>query len=86
MGIRPRLIVEFHSRIIREPTPEEKEDEMEDFIDFIRLVVNALGRKVFEPVVNKQSEYVEEVPVFHSKGQKATASGKPTDDGFVVLK
>jgi len=59
---------------------------MEDFIDFIRLVVNALGRKVFEPVVNKQSEYVEEVPVFHSKGQKATASGKPTDDGFVVLK
>ena len=66
--------------------PEEKEDEMEDFIDFIRLVVNALGRKVFEPVVNKQSEYVEEVPVFHSKGQKATASGKPTDDGFVVLK
>ena len=66
--------------------PEEKEDEMEDFIDFIRLVVKALGRKVFEPVVSKHSEYVEEVPVFHSRGQKATASGKPTDDGFVVLK
>jgi hypothetical protein len=66
--------------------PEEKEDEMEDFIDFIRLVVNALGRKLFEPVVAKQSEHVEEVPVFHSKGQKAAASGKPTDDGFVVLK
>lgn len=66
--------------------PEEKEDEMEDFIDFIRLVVNALGRKLFEPLVAKQSEHVEEVPVFHSKGQKAAASGKPTDDGFVIFK
>lgn len=66
--------------------PDQKEDEMEDFIDSIYLVVNAFGRRVLEPVMTKQSEYVEEVPVFYSKGQKAAASGKPTDDGFVVLK
>ena len=66
--------------------PEEKEDEMEDFIDFIRLVVKALGRKVFEPVVNRVSESFIEDQLFYSKGKKASALAKLTDDGIVVLK
>ncbi|NLX80076.1 MAG: GIY-YIG nuclease family protein [Proteiniphilum sp.] len=66
--------------------PEEKEDEMEDFIDFIRLVVKALGRKVFEPVVNRVPESSIKDQIFHSKGNKATALAKLTDDGIVVLK
>ena len=66
--------------------PEEKEDEMEDFIDFVRLVVKALGRKVFEPVVNKVPENSIGDQVFHSKGKKASALAKLTDDGIVVLK
>lgn len=65
---------------------EEKEDEMEDFIDFIRLVVKALGRKVFEPVVNRVPESSIEDQIFHSKGKKASAIAKLTDDGIVVLK
>jgi hypothetical protein len=66
--------------------PEEKEDEMEDFIDFIRLVVRALGRKVFEPIVSRVPESTIEDQVFHSKGKKASALAKLTDDGIVVLK
>ena len=65
---------------------EEKEDEMEDFIDFIRLVVRALGRKVFEPVVSRVPESSIEDQIFHSKGKKASALAKITDDGIVVLK
>ena len=66
--------------------PEEKEDEMEDFIDFIRLVVRALGRKVFESVAGGIPESTIEDQVFHSKGKKASALAKLTDDGIVVLK
>ena len=65
---------------------EEKEDEMEDFIDFIRLVVRALGRKVFEPMVSRVPESSIEDQIFHSKGKKASALAKITDDGIVVLK
>ena len=66
--------------------PEEKEDEMEDFIDFIRLVVRALGRKVFESVAGGVPDSIIEDQVFHSKGKKASALAKLTDDGIVVLK
>lgn len=66
--------------------PEEKEDEMEDFIDFIRLVVKALGRKIFEPVAGGTAESTIEDQIFHSKGKKASALAKLTDDGIVVLK
>jgi len=66
--------------------PEEKEDEMEDFIDFIRLVVRALGRKVFEPIVSRLPESSIEDQIFHTKGKKASALAKLTDDGIVVLK
>jgi hypothetical protein len=66
--------------------PEEKEDEMEDFIDFIRLVVRALGRKVFELVAGGISESTIEDQIFHSKGKKASALARLTDDGIVVLR
>jgi len=66
--------------------PEEKEDEMEDFIDFIRLVVRALGRKVFESVVDGIPGSIIEDQIFHSKGKKASAIAKLADDGIVVLK
>jgi hypothetical protein len=66
--------------------PEEKEDEMEDFIDFIRLVVRALGRKVFESVAGGIPESAIEDQVFFSKGKKASALARLTDDGIVVLK
>jgi hypothetical protein len=66
--------------------PEEKEDEMEDFIDFIRLVVRALGRKVFEPVAGGIPESTIEDQIFHSRGKKSAALAKLTDDGIVVLR
>ncbi len=60
---------------------------MEDFIDFIRLVVRALGRKVFfDPMVTRVPENSIEDQIFHSKGKKASALAKITDDGIVVLK
>lgn len=70
---------------------EEKEDELEDFIDFIRLIVRALGRKVFDPVVSRESDNTFQQDLvedqnFQSRGKKVAAFARLTDDGVVVLK
>ena len=75
-----------------EPNPgnitEEKESEMEEFIEYARIVMGVLGHKVFEPVIKqeeKQQQKPVNSPVFHFRGRfKATAI--VTQEGFVVLK
>lgn len=70
-----------------DPTPgnltEETESELEEFIDYAKIVIGALGLKVLEPFV---SPLVDTEPVFHMEYNGAKASGKRVADGFVVLK
>ena len=74
---------------------EEKECELEEFIDYARIIMGALGHKVFEkltasvtirPVLQEQIES-EEVLFYLERrdwnGAKST--GKRANDGFVVL-
>lgn len=71
---------------------EGEESEMEEFIDNAKLIVSALGHKVFEPLVQVTQEtkdYNEEVTseylyIKNNKGLSATGMVAP--DGFIVFK
>ena len=77
---------------------EEKESEMEEFIDYARVIMGTLGHKLFEPInkpaatiSNSQTDEPKEVssPLHMErtiKGiGKVEANGVQTAEGFVVL-
>lgn len=68
---------------------EEKESELEEFVDFARLIMGVLGHKVFEPLVKpvvaeEEPEPLNPVLCFETKRVQAT--GRIVADGFVVCK
>jgi len=71
---------------------EAEESEMEEFIDNVKLVVSALGHKVFEPLVPmvdipkevNEEDKSEHLYIKTNKGLSATGMVSP--DGFIVLK
>lgn len=68
---------------------EEKESELEEYIDYARMILGALGHKVLEPVVVKNDPgtgIVDIEPLLHFRHKKIKACGKRSADGFVVLK
>ena len=70
---------------------EEKESELEEFVDFARLIMGVLGHKVFEPLVKtvvvvEEPEPVKETPLLHFETKKVQATGRIVADGFVVMK
>lgn len=85
-----------------DPTPgnitEEKESEMEEFIDYARVVMGTLGHKLFEPLSkttvkteNETASIPEETTMLHlvrsiKNVGKVEAYGRQTSEGFVVFK
>lgn len=85
-----------------DPTPgnitEEKESEMEEFIDYAKVIMGTLGHKLFEPVSkpvqrndNDAVAINEDYSCLHlertiKKIGKIEADGMQTAEGFVVLK
>ena len=85
-----------------DPTPgnitEEKESEMEEFIDYAKVIMGTLGHKLFEPI-NKpivsssqttDAETDDEAIELHLERTiknvgKVEANGAQTSEGFVVL-
>ena len=81
-----------------DPTPgnitEEKESELEEFLDNAKIIMGTLGHKVFVPLATSTpapivaeediADTSDELLYFDHSGVKAT--GKRTSDGFVVLK
>lgn len=71
---------------------EEKESELEEFIDNAKLVVGTLGHKLFEPVVpiatltTSVAMDADEEQILYLKTAKANAKGRRTNEGFVVFK
>ena len=61
---------------------EEKECELEEFIDYVKIVMGTLGHKVFESFVTGTTD--EEI--LYATRNNAKATGKRVSDGFVVLK
>ena len=92
----------YNVRNGNDPNPgnvtEEKESELEDFIEYSKMVLGVLGYKIFVPIVKK--EIKEEISINNSdndlllylsrKSRKSNriieARCKRTNEGFVVLK
>lgn len=80
-----------------DPTPgnitEEKESELEEFIDYTQIVMGTLGHKIFEKLIsapvpasgNTLPASVTSV-LFELKQGTLDAKGQRTSDGFAVLK
>ena len=74
-----------------DPSPgnltEEKESEMEEFIDYALIVIGALGYKLFTPIVSiKNNNEASDEPILYMQRGDITASGVRTSEGFAVLK
>lgn len=86
-----------------DPTPgnitEEKESEMEEFIDYSKVIMGTLGHKLFVPLTTKVTQESEEstdidkldsAPLHLERTikniGKVEANGMQTADGFVVFK
>lgn len=84
-----------------DPTPgnitEEKESEMEEFIDYAKVIMGTLGHKLFEPISKPAIKKQDGVPIkvedtmrlrlertIKNVG-KVEADGCQTPEGFVVL-
>ena len=74
---------------------EEKESELEEFVDYTRIVMGVLGHKVFEPIVMHAAAASDEAdtttvitdePLLHLSKPAGKATGYRTSEGFVVLK
>lgn len=68
-------------------TKESDRAVMGEFIDDIKIVINALGYKVLEPLIQPDSENTsEDNPLLYISTGSAKATGKTTTEGFVVLR
>ena len=68
---------------------EEKESELEEFIDYAKVIMGTLGHKLFVPVNDIVTTGIDDTAanqVFHLCNSKVAAKEKRTSDGFVVLK
>lgn len=75
-----------------DPSPgtvtEEKQAELDEFIDYARLITGALGYRVFEPVDDvkaRDKPLGGAEPTLQLTGYGLLARGRQTADGFVVL-
>lgn len=77
---------------------EEKESELEEFLDYAKIVMGTFGHKLFEPLAEKatvsrvdESAESEDLLLFlkrkiRKSGRVIEAKCKQTNEGFVVLK
>lgn len=64
---------------------ESDKEEMEEFIENIKMLVNTLGHKVFE--AKRELKPIQKHETFIIKAARgADGQGEPTSDGFVVFK
>lgn len=64
---------------------ESDRAEMEEFIEYIKLLVNTLGHKVFEEKREFKPKQKQD-SFFIKAARGADGQGEPTSDGFVVFK
>ena len=73
---------------------EEKECELEEFIEYAQIIMGTLGHKVFIPIQGSATSSDNSINTaiavadqeLHLKHSKIKATGRRTSDGFVVLK
>jgi hypothetical protein len=66
---------------------ESDQAEMEEFIEYVRMLINTMNFKVFEPLVKEESgESIKDEKLFIKGARGASGKGRRTSDGFVVFK
>ncbi|MDO5742708.1 MAG: GIY-YIG nuclease family protein [Vagococcus sp.] len=85
----------FQAENDNDPNPgnltEEKESELEEYIDYAKLVIGALGFSVFEalrPHETASTDYdeLQTMPILYCSRASVDARGQLTSEGFVVFK
>ena len=89
------MAMEAHRCIVKngnEPSQgnvtEEKESELEEFIEYAKIVMGVLGYNIFEPLTSRNtSNNSTQVPVvkYYLNRRGADAQGILNEEGFVVL-
>lgn len=72
----------------RSNVTEEKELELEDFIEYSKIILGILGYKIFVPLIKRESDNKEqeELMLYIFNKKQVVARCKRTREGFVVLK
>ena len=66
---------------------ESDKAEMEEFIEYIKILINTMGFKVFEPLIKQElSNSNNDEKLYINATRGANAKGKRTSDGFVVFR
>lgn len=75
---------------------EEKESELEEYVDYAKIVIGALGYRIFEPIIQSPEiiatvlaptpEPLLSLILKQGKKEKIVAQGKQTNEGFVIIK
>jgi len=82
-----RYEIQNGNRPTRSSISESDQAEMEEFIEYIRMLVNTLNFKVFEPLVKESTSLEADSEELYLKGARGAAGrGKRVVDGFVVFK
>lgn len=88
----------YKVRNSNDPNPgnvtEEKESELEDFIEYSQMALGVLAYKIFVPIITQKMEETlkeEDILLYLSRkssksGRRIEAQCKRTSEGFVVLK
>lgn len=70
----------------RSSISEPDQAEMEEFIEYIKMLINTMGFKVFEPIVKEDVSDTNSKELYIKGARGANALGKRVSDGFVVFK
>ncbi len=91
-----RYIVKNSSEPSLGHVTEEKESKLEEYIDYAKIVIGALGYRIFEPIIESPEiittvlaptpEPLLSLILNQGKKEKIIAHGKQTNEGFVILK
>ncbi len=81
-----RYSIDNNNTPTKSSVSEADQAELEEFIYNAKILVNALGHKVFESFTDKQPGKQNEVPVFSLSAGKGKAFGMPTNEGFLLMK
>ena len=82
-----RYDIQNGSTPTRSSISEADQAEMEEFAEYIKLLINTMGFKVFEPLVKETTtNSIDDETLYVSGPRGANGKGKRTSDGFVVFK
>ena len=84
-AIAKRYALENSNNPTRPALSEPEQAELEEFIEHTLVLVNALGHRLFEPMITFTNKPDSNQTFYLTKTKKIIARGAPTSDGFAVF-